>query len=425
MHVNLSRPLSRITRKALDTAHGIFPLIAYLRYGDLGKRMTIIGITGTDGKSSTVILTASILRNAGHTTAHWSSISYSDGTTETPNTLKKTTPGRGGLHAFLHNAVLNGCSHAVVEITSQGIAQHRHRGISFALVGITNITPEHIEAHGGFEQYRNTKLKIVRALSHAKNMGLVIEESAYRSVLSLLPTSAHVHAVALNAPSQLLEITCTEATLFSTRCTVSTAHEARTCTTSFGGPFTAHNIAFASTIATLCGVTLAHICSAIEACKMIPGRCEVIRSDPLVIVDYGHTLHALSTLLPFVRAHTAGKLVHVFGAAGGGRDRYKRPELAKLSETYTDVSILTEENSFDEPIEQIHADIATGFSSTRTVQRFKKREDAVLYAMSLITNPTDTLLLTAKGSETVIAGPKKSMRSYEERSYVKKLCETS
>lgn len=392
-----------------DGLHIIYPLLAYARYGLLGKRITVIGITGTDGKSSSVVLTANLLRAAGYKTAHFSSVSMHDSESESSNDAKMTTPGRGGLHRFLANAKEKGATHAVVEVTSQGMLQHRHRLIGFSLVGITNITPEHIEAHGGFAAYRRTKLSLIRELL-PEGRGVV---------------APHTLALELQTPVPILSCgmgegdvsgRLLETSLKETGLALSYGGETAEMQAPLGGPFAPCNMVFAAALALALGIPLATIRNAFARQTPIRGRCEVVSSHPLVIVDYAHTLAALETFLPYVKERTRGKLIHVFGAAGGGRDRYKRPLLAELSGQNADISIVTEENPFDEADESIEADIRAGFPPSHDARFAPRREDALRLARGLA-GPEDTILLTGKGSESVIAGPRRSRRAYAEIPY--------
>jgi len=403
-----------------NTLHALFPIVGAARYGIPGAHMEIIGITGTDGKSSSVELTAAMSRAAGLRVAHFSSISYSDGTRTTPNTMKMTTPGQMELHRFLRRAMENGCMHAVLEITSQGMLQHRHRMIGFSLVGITNITPEHIEAHGGFEQYRRMKASIVDALKD-DHRGLVIDADTHAAIDDVLKRNVRIH----KTNEGELQARILESSLLGSLVELRRGSEHVRIESRLGGPFAPKNIIFAAHMASHCGVPLYAMKQAVEAITIIPGRFEIISQNPLIIVDYAHTIHALETLLPYVRSVTKGRLIHVFGAAGGGRDRYKRPLIARISEASADVSVLSEENSFDEPVQHILNEIQSGFSPKHEFYRYPRREDAVRFAYSLLQSPEDTLLLTAKGSETVIAGPNGSKRPYEERVFVRCLEQSS
>lgn len=406
------RPLKQRLR---DAAHFIFPAFAFLCYGLLGKRMTVVGITGTDGKSTSVILTARMLRAAGHQVAHYSSVSIHDGLSEWPNDSKITTPGRMRLHQFLAQALRNGATHAVVEITSQGILQHRHRCIGFSLIGITNITPEHIEAHGSFNNYRDAKASLMRQLLPSSRRAVLPQELA-----GLAPKGIAV--TIYGRESAEVSTTVEKSSLKGTVLTITVYGEEESVSSPLGGPFTPENILFSATVASAFGVSAPEMRSALESQGPIPGRCETLASEPLVIVDYAHTLAALSTLLPYIRRLTEGRFIHVFGAAGGGRDRYKRPLLAQLSERYADISIVTEENPFDEPEEDIQSEIRAGFSDSHIVHVVGRRELAVDLAQRLA-RPGDVVLLSGKGSESVIAGPKRSRRPYTEATHARCLFE--
>ncbi len=413
-----------VTQKIKNIFHGVFPIVGMFRYGKVGNNIKVIGVTGTDGKSSSVLLTAAMLRAEGHKVAHFSSISFHDGDTERLNQSKMTTPGHMELQKFLSQAIKNGCTFAVLEITSQGILQHRHCHIGFSLVGITNITPEHIEAHGGFEKYRNTKLSLINSLKK-ENFGLVIDKETYDDVSQYI--SKEIVTVTTGIHRKDIELQCRVISESIDGISLEIQYQEKIVAiqTTLAGPFILHNISFAARMATVCGVSLEAIKKAVETFEIIPGRFEIVNRQPLVIVDYAHTMNALEILLPYVRKNTQGKLVHIFGAAGGGRDSYKRPLIAQLSERYADVSVLTEENSFDEPLEHIIQAILQGFSNKYQVHTVYNREDAVKFGLSLLASPDDTLLLTAKGSETVIMGPKSTRRPYNERAYIQCLFETS
>jgi UDP-N-acetylmuramoyl-L-alanyl-D-glutamate--2,6-diaminopimelate ligase len=249
--------------------------------------------------------------------------------------------------------------------------------------------------------------------------GLVINSETYEHVKALVPPGTTIHKVDADNGCVV------EESLSGVVVELRRGTERAVVRAQFGGPFAASTMLFSATLASVCGVGLKVIREAVEALGPIPGRFEMFSSKPLVIVDYAHTIHALSVLLPYVRSHTSGKLIHVFGAAGGGRDRYKRPIIAELSARSADVSILTEENSFDEPVTDILNDIAKGFPTGHSFEVIPKREDAVARALALATSPNDTVLLTAKGSEHVIVGPRGSKRPYSERAYITWLLKTA
>jgi UDP-N-acetylmuramoyl-L-alanyl-D-glutamate--2,6-diaminopimelate ligase len=185
-----------------------------------------------------------------------------------------------------------------------------------------------------------------------------------------------------------------------------------------GGPFIVENILASLAVACAFNIPLKNSSLALRGTKNPPGRFEVVSLKPVIIVDYAHTIAGVEKLLSFVRKNWSKDIIHVFGAAGGGRDKWKRPELAKLSEKYTTVSILTEENPFDEPTSEIIHDIRKGFSEQREVYTEENRRDAVKKGLNMVLVDDGLLLLTAKGSETVIAGPCGKKYPYNEKETV-------
>ena len=159
--------------------HFIIALTAAFIYGFPSRKLTVIGVTGTNGKSTTVEMISRILESGGRKTASLSSVRFRVGDKEQGNTLKMTMPGRFFMQRFLRRAVKEGCTHAVLEITSEGIMQHRHRFINFHTAVFTNLSPEHIERHGSFEKYRETKGLLFRAAKEAHVINLDDEHAEY------------------------------------------------------------------------------------------------------------------------------------------------------------------------------------------------------------------------------------------------------
>ena len=147
----------------LSWYHFVLAFIGALVYQFPSKKMKVIGVTGTNGKSTVVELSSKILIEAGHKVAFLSSIKFKIGPKEWPNDLKMTMPGRFKLQKFLRQAVNKGCQYLVLEVTSEGIKQYRHKFIYFDVAVFTNLSPEHIEAHGSFEKYREAKKELFRA----------------------------------------------------------------------------------------------------------------------------------------------------------------------------------------------------------------------------------------------------------------------
>jgi UDP-N-acetylmuramoyl-L-alanyl-D-glutamate--2,6-diaminopimelate ligase len=187
----------------------------------------------------------------------------------------------------------------------------------------------------------------------------------------------------------------------------------------FGGPFIIENALAAIAVAHSLNIPLTTSVQALKETTAPAGRFEVLSTEPFVLINYAHTIAAVEKLLQFLKNNWSGNIIHVFGAAGGGRDTWKRPKLAELSEKYTDLSILTEENSFDESIDTILSTVNTGFKNKNRVLIIANRKDALKKAIELANGNSRTLLLfTGKGCETVMAGPYARKYPYNEKETV-------
>ncbi len=409
-----------LPRPLLNLYFSFYPFVGSVIWARPSRNLNIVGITGTDGKSSTVIFTARILREAGYKAGFFSSVAYSDGDTEQPNTFKMTMPGRFFMQRFLKNLVEHQCNFGVIEVTSEGIKQKRHLFIDFDTVAITNLKPEHIESHGGFNRYKEAKATIFKDLmknfrkKFPKTIVVNADDDESKEFLNFDADQKITFGIKNGAAIHAEQI---QSSLFETRFTIRSKSHTLPIQMKLGGPFFVENAIAAVAIAQGFGTPLATSISALEKISHLPGRFEIVSKNPLVIVDYAHTVAAVEEVLSFIKKNWGGRIVHVFGAAGGGRDKWKRPHLAALSEQFSDLSILTEENPFDEPTELIMKDIYDGFKDKKRVLSIPDRREAVKKALSL--NEKNTLFLfTGKGCETVIAGPRGTKKPYNEKEAV-------
>jgi UDP-N-acetylmuramoyl-L-alanyl-D-glutamate--2,6-diaminopimelate ligase len=159
--------------------HFVLAFLGALLYGFPSRNLVVIGVTGTSGKSTTVDMISRVFQEAGHKTASVSSIRFQIGKEEWRNKLKMTMPGRFTLQKFLKRAVQEGCTHIVLEVTSEGMAQHRHRFISFHTAVFTNLSPEHIERHGSFENYKKAKAQLFVAAKKLHVLNADDEHTAF------------------------------------------------------------------------------------------------------------------------------------------------------------------------------------------------------------------------------------------------------
>lgn len=406
-----------LPRKLLNVYFSFYPLVGNVIYGRPSRKLKIIGVTGTDGKSSTVIFIARILRNAGHKVGFFSSALYSDGSGEKLNIFKMTMPGRFFMQKFLARLVKNQCDFAVLEVTSEGIKQKRHLFIDFDVAVCTNIKPEHIESHGGFANYKLAKAGLFKHLSSgfrkavAKTIVVNNDDAEAKSFLAYEADKKITFGFTEQNP---VRGKIEKASLLENVVKITTNRKEEAFKLKIGGPFISENVLAAIATTYALGIPISVAKHALENNSSVPGRFEIVAEKPFTIVDYAHSVVAVEKILSFIRCHWDGKIVHIFGAAGGGRDKWKRPKLAELSEKYTDFSILTEENSFDEETENILSDISNGFRNKNRIKIIPRRPNAVLEAIQR-SNDKTLLLFTGKGCETVMAGPLGRKTLYNEK----------
>lgn len=361
----------------LDWYYLSLPFLGAVLYGFPAKRLKVIGVTGTNGKTTVVYMVEKILEEAGYKAASLSSIKFKIGSKEWPNTLKMTMPGRFMIQKFLRQAVNAGCKYAVLEVTSEGIKQHRHRFINFDTVVFTNLSAEHIERHGNFQKYKEAKGKLFMA---CKNIHVINGDDENAEYFMQFPAKKKISFKVggmIGSRTAIIDGSSTAIIL------------------KLPGEFNLYNAASAIAVGLAYGIDLEICKRAVEKIESIPGRMEVVVKEPFkVIVDYAHTPDALKKVYETLR--TPGvRMICVLGAAGGGRDQWKRRELGKIAVQYCDEVIITNEDPYDEPPEKILDDIAKGAPNA---QKILDRREAIKKALSLA-KTGDTVIITGKGSE--------------------------
>ena len=370
--------------------HLALAYLAALFYGFPSRKIKVIGVTGTKGKSSVVYFLSRIFEGAGYKTAAISTIQFKIAEKEWPNSLKMTMPGRFAIQSFLAKAAKKGCQFVVLEVSSQGVLQHRHRFINFDTAVFTKLAPEHIEAHKTFENYKNSKLKFFQ---YVKNNHIINKDDRYFQ--------------------EFYDISAKNKIAYS-------AEDYKNLNLKLLGDFNLANAAAAVKTAEIYGVKPDLAIKILEKIENLPGRMELIESPAdreqkfKVIVDYAHTPDSMEAVYGSLKPKLAvgAKLICVFGATGGGRDKWKRPEYGKIAEKYCDEIILTNEDPYDENPEEILNQISSGFSRVQSpkskVQKVIDRKEAIQKGVSLA-KEGDIVIITGKGSESTMmaAGGKK------------------
>lgn len=393
--------------------HRIIVLLAAIWYGFPSRKIKVIGITGTKGKSSTVEILNTILEESGYKTALSNTIRFKIGPFSSENLYKMSMPGRFFIQRFIHKAVKNKCDYAIIEMTSQGSLLYRHKHIHMNTFLFTNLSPEHIESHGNYENYINAKVEIAKQLSRSKktNKAIIVNGDDEESVRFLeckadkKITYSIKDVAPFNIKKEGLEFTL----------------EGQTVQSKLSGIFNLYNIVAAISAARNEGVTTETIIRAIQKFDGIQGRVEKIevnntkiKQDFTVIVDYAHTQDSLEKLY---QVFQNSRKICVLGGTGGGRDKWKRKEMGKIADTYCDEIILTDEDPYDENPQAIIDDVAQGIVSKKPLCVLDRRQ-AIKEALSKA-KTGDTVLITGKGTDPYIMGPKNTRTPWSDAKVAK------
>ena len=381
--------------KALQPAyHATMAFLGAVIYRFPSRHIKIVAVTGTKGKTSVTEIVNAILEEAGYRTAVSNTIRFKVDGVSTDNLYKMSMPGRFFMQKFLRSAVKAKCDYVVMEVTSQGALLKRHSFIDFNALIFTNMSPEHIEAHGSYEKYLEAKLGIARAVAGSKKEHRIIVANSDDAEASkfLAPnfTEKYTYSIEDAKPFNLFKegfaMTVGGVLIKSP----------------LSGEFNIYNELAAITFTKSQGITVETARNAIEKIEMIRGRVQKIEEgqDFTVVVDYAHTSDSLQKLYTIFKGT---RRICVLGNTGGGRDTWKRDEMALIAENECDEIILTNEDPYDDDPEQIVTDMA-GALTKKIPHIIMDRRDAIATALSLA-RTGDSVLITGKGTDPYIMGP--------------------
>lgn len=382
---------SLVPRKALSLYHLSLAWLGAVLYGFPSRHITIIGVTGTKGKSSTTEYINAIFEAAGKKTAVSNSIRFKVGSVERRNTTRLSMPGRFSVQAFLREAVQNGCDVAIIEMTSEGAAQHRHRFIALDALVFTNLAPEHIESHGSLENYIAAKLSIGKELERSKKSPRILVVNEHDSVSAQFLALAVDQKVTFSLNhAQPWSLTASSGT-FTYNNTQITVH--------FPGEFSLQNALAAAEVCSAFGIEPSAIAHGIDGLTRIPGRAERVDiGQPFSFyVDYAHNPSSLEALFS---SFPEQRKICVIGSTGGGRDTWKRPEMGRIAGELCDEVIVTNEDPYDEEPEDIIGAIVAGVRNKKP-HIYLDRREAIAGAIHMA-RPGDVVLLTGKGTDPTI-----------------------
>jgi UDP-N-acetylmuramoyl-L-alanyl-D-glutamate--2,6-diaminopimelate ligase len=409
----------RVPNSRLALAH-----LAAAWQGFPARQLRVIGVTGTDGKTTTVTIIRSILEAAGHRTGMISTVAAVIGEQEMDTGFHTTTPDAPDVQAYLAQMVAAGCTYAVLEATSHGLDQDRVAAGEFDAAVLTNITPEHLNYHRTFEAYLEAKARLFRYLATAYHKpgspktSILNQDDPAFDYLRIIPAERHL-AYGLESPTDVTA-RAIELTPQGTRFLAVTPLGDFPVATPLLGRFNVYNSLAAIATSVSQDLPVEAIQRGLAAVRGIVGRMEVVTLEavgqvgnlshgqevpqgaPTVIVDFAHTPSALAASLTLARRLTTGRVIAVFGAAGL-RDREKRPHMGEVAGRLADVTVITAEDPRTESLDEIMAQIAAGLEHVgrregADYHRIGDRAEAIAQAVRLA-RPEDLVIICGKGHE--------------------------
>lgn len=370
-----------------------FGLLASAYYGHPGRHLRLIGITGTNGKTTTSYIIESILQAAGKAVGVIGTVSYRIGTATLP--ASHTTPDALELHHLLAQMVEANLGYAVMEVSSHALDQERVWGCRFEAAVFTNLSRDHYDYHGTTEAYFAAKARLFQDLPAVWHI-LNLDDAYGQRLLDM--SRARLLTYGLEG-----EATCKPSAvhhgLDGIRFTLSTTKGQLEITSSLVGRHNVYNLLAGIAVAIALDIDAGAITQGIAQLQRVPGRLERVDGgqDFAVFVDYAHTPDALEQVLQLVRAETTGRLITVFGC-GGDRDPGKRPLMGQVATRLSDYTIITSDNPRTEDPQRIIDEIITGVHSAADYVALPDRQEAIAHAIAMA-QPWDTVVIAGKGHE--------------------------
>ena len=387
--------------------HFLLAFLGAVFYGFPSRKLKIIGVTGTKGKTTVCSLICHIFNYCDLKTGMATTVNFRIGNKEWANAAKQTMPGRWQLQKLLAQMVQADCKYAVIETSSEGILQYRHKFIDYSVAVFTNLYPEHIERHGSFENYRSAKVKLFEKVAKKKDSVGIYNLDDDNTNYFTKPPIKNKFGFTLQGKND---------TRVSHRFVVSGIElfadksifyfDNNKIEISLIGKFNVENAAAAISVALSQNLKMEEIKKALLQAKAPPGRLEVINEgqDFKVIVDYSYEQTSLENALEAVRVFDCQRIIVVFGSAAGGRDKWRRPAMGKVADQLADIVIVTTDDPYDEDPANIVDDILKAIleNKNRTlgenVFRIIDRREAIREALRLA-GKNDLILFAGKGGE--------------------------
>lgn len=415
-----------IPKSLLNLRHLFYAWRGAVTYHYPSEELFVIGITGTSGKSSTVSFIRQLLESAGLRVGYLSTVDFYIAGEDQLNDQKMTMLGKMQIQKYLREMVNKQCDVAIVETTSEGRVQHRHRFINYDMMLLTNLYPEHIESHGSFEKYKQAKLDIFQYVAGLKRKkGIVVNNGILKQVqddAGLIPKVSVVNGD-IDQANEFLSYP------FDTQYTFGKEDRRKDMflvknreiskeglqfevqghrfTAPIQGEYNMMNILLAISTCRAMGIEWKRIQEGVAKLSGVPGRIEFINEAKEqgfdVIVDYAFEPVAIKALYKVVRLFKPKRIIHVLGSTGGGRDVSRRFSVGEYVGKKADICIVTDEDPYDDDPMEIINDVASAIEKTgkqegTTLYKILDRGEAIQQAINLAA-PGDMVLVTGKGSE--------------------------
>ncbi len=390
MHAGVVKVVVADARKALAQMSTNF-------YGHPSRALQLIGVTGTNGKTTTTALLKSILEAGGGTVGLIGTIEYKIGNETLPAT--HTTPESLELNQLLAAMVQKKCSAVVMEVSSHSLALHRVFGQEFAAAVFTNLTQDHLDFHGSMESYFGAKRMLFQSLS-ASMCGITNADDSY-GLRMIEGVQAHTISYGIEQSADVMA-TNIHLSMHGTRFNLQYRGTTRTVESPLIGSFNVQNILAAYATSVGLGIPADQIIAGIKNLRSVRGRFEKIASPRgwTAVVDYAHTPDALEKCLQTIREvlpKGKGRVITVFGC-GGDRDRGKRPQMGRIASGMSDITIVTSDNPRTEEPRSIINEILAGVAPESTVLAEEERGKAIARALESA-RAGDVVLIAGKGHE--------------------------
>jgi len=442
-----------VPKSILNLGHLFWAWYGAFKYKHPSEELLVIGVTGTSGKSSTIYLLRQLLEKAGFRVGSLSTIDFYIAGEQKLNDKKMTMLGKTAIQKYLRSMVEKKCDVAIIETTSEGRVQHRHRFINYDLMVLTNLYPEHIESHGSFEKYKQAKKDIFEYVSkcHRKriisNWKLVIRENVIPKFCFVNGNSAYAKEflqyefdkkIIFGRRDEKLPITNFQLPIIfdNIKAKKDGLHftiDKTVFHTPLYGKHNVMNTAAAVAVAREMEVNWDLLQKAVSEFKPIPGRIEFISEAEKfgfqVIVDYAFELGALKALYEIVGLlKPQGRIIHVCGSTGGGRDKARRIPIGKFVGKKSGIFIVTDEDPYDEDPMEIIKQVSEGAQEVGKVLNkdlfeILDRKEAIKMAIDMA-REGDLILVTGKGSEQKMCVAGGKMIEWDDREIVREIIQS-